>query len=68
MWRMKTNVAPRVSLRVGEQTGADALAQTFNGPDMPLRLVEGRPHHRLGEGPQEAGAGYDLSAPYFVSV
>jgi hypothetical protein len=47
--------ALRVTLRLGEQTGSNALVQTFNGRDFPLRLVECRPYHRLGDGTQEAG-------------
>ena len=55
------NVAPRVALWLGEQTSSNALVQTFNGPDFPLRLVEGRAYHRLGDRTQESGVSSGVS-------
>src|SRR6516164_7088564 len=55
------DVAPRVALRFGQQTISNALVQTFDGPDIAFRLLEGGPYHRLGDGTQEAGVGAGVS-------
>src|SRR5271157_4097792 len=55
------DIAPQVALRLGQQTGSNALVQTFDGLEFALRLVESRPHYRLGEGAQEAGVGPGVS-------
>src|SRR5262249_18358424 len=53
--------SPQVALRLGHQAAAHALIHTFNGNALPLRLLEGRPYHRLGDGTHEAGISRGVS-------
>src|SRR5260370_33703393 len=66
------DIAPRVALRLGQQTGADALVQTFDGLEFALRLVESRPHYRLGDGAQGArayrGGNRHIAAPLGIAA
>ncbi len=51
----------QVALWFGQQTVADALVQRFNDSSFRFGLFESRPHHRLGDGTQEASVAAGVS-------